>query len=253
MNPFSLEGKNIIVTGASSGLGRQTAITCSELGARIILIGRNEERLLETVSSLCHPEKHIYFPVDITDYSALEVVIKDAAAVMSKFHGLVNAAGISTTLPLKLLTTEKLDTYFHTNVHASINMTKLFSKLSYLPEEGASVIFISSVMGMVGEVGKTMYSLTKGALIAGAKSLALELAGKKIRVNTISPGVVVTPMSQKAAYSRDEESLNKVTALHPLGLGLPEDVANACAYLLSDASRWVTGTNLVVDGGYTAR
>ena len=106
---------------------------------------------------------------------------------------------------------------------------------------------------MVGEMGKTVYSLTKGALIAGAKSLALELAMRNIRVNTISPGVVITPMSQNAVYSQDEESFSRVKNLHPLGLGKPEDVANACIYLLSDASRWVTGTNLVVDGGYTAR
>ena len=98
-----------------------------------------------------------------------------------------------------------------------------------------------------------MYSLTKGALISAAKSMALEFASKKIRFNAISPGVVVTPMSQNAVYSQDEESLNKITALHPLGLGMPDDIANACVYLLSDASRWVTGSNLVVDGGYTAR
>ena len=111
----------------------------------------------------------------------------------------------------------------------------------------------TSVMGIVGEVAKSLYSMTKGALIAGSRSLAIELADRKIRVNCISPGVVVTPMTQKAVYSRDDESMKKVTELHPLGLGTPEDVANACIYLLSDASRWISGTNLIADGGYTAR
>ncbi len=108
-------------------------------------------------------------------------------------------------------------------------------------------------MGMVGESGKTLYSLTKGALISGVRSMALELAPKKIRVNTVSPGVVETPMSSKAVYSQNEESLNRIKDLHPLGLGNSVDVANACIYLLSDAAKWVTGTNLIVDGGYTAR
>ena len=108
-------------------------------------------------------------------------------------------------------------------------------------------------MGSVGEVGKTLYSMTKGALLSASRSLALELAPKKIRVNCISPGVVDTPMSQSAVYSQSEESLNRIRSLHPLGLGRVEDVAHACVFLLSDEARWITGTNLFVDGGYTAR
>ena len=108
-------------------------------------------------------------------------------------------------------------------------------------------------MGVVGENGKALYSMTKGALVATTRTLAIELAGKKIRVNSISPAVVETPMSKNAIYSRNEESLNKIKKLHPLGLGQPEDIANAAVFLLSDASRWITGTNLVVDGGYLAR
>jgi len=118
---------------------------------------------------------------------------------------------------------------------------------------GGSIIFISSVMGVVGENGKTMYSMTKGALISAVKSLSIELATRKIRINAISPGVVETPMSKNAIYSRNEESLDKIKSLHPLGLGQPEDVANACVFLLSDASKWITGTNMLVDGGYLAK
>ena len=128
----------------------------------------------------------------------------------------------------------------------------LLNKLHF-SEDGGSIVFISSVMGVVGENGKTLYSMTKGALISAVKSMSVELAPRKIRVNAISPGMVETPMSKNAIYSRNEESLDKLRKMHPLGFGKPEDVANASVFLLSDASRWITGTNLIVDGGYLAK
>jgi NAD(P)-dependent dehydrogenase (short-subunit alcohol dehydrogenase family) len=252
-NPFSLVGKNIVVTGASSGIGRQTAIICSQMGARVVLIARSVERLNETLLLMQSPENHLVYSIDLAEPSGIESAIKEAVEKLGKLHGLVNAAGISTTLPLKLISNDKLDEFFKTNVYSAVLMSRLFTKQAIVSNEGGSVIMFSSVMGIVGETGKTLYSLTKGALISAAKSMAMEFASKKIRFNAISPGVVVTPMSQNAVYSQDEESLNKITALHPLGLGMPDDIANACVYLLSDASRWVTGSNLVVDGGYTAR
>ncbi len=253
MDQFSLAGKNIVVTGASSGIGRKTAIACSEAGARVILLARNSERLNETLVSLKNPDYHLAFPVDLLDAEALELLVKQIVEKAGRLHGLVNAAGISTTMPLKMTSPAKLNDYFNSNVVTAVNLSRIITKSTYMTPDGGSVILFSSVMGMVGEVGKTIYSITKGALIAASRSMALELAPRKIRVNAISPGVVLTPMSQQAVYSQDKESLDKVTALHPLGLGLPEDIANACVYLLSDASRWVSGSNLVVDGGYTAR
>jgi NAD(P)-dependent dehydrogenase (short-subunit alcohol dehydrogenase family) len=252
-HPFNLTGKNIIITGASSGIGRQTAVTCSQMGARVVLIARNTDRLNETLALMQSPENHLVYSFDLADLAGIEAAIKQAVEKVGKLHGLVNAAGISTTLPLKLISNDKLDEFFKTNVYSAIQMSRLFTKQANVSNEGGSIVLFSSVMGIVGETGKTLYSLTKGALISAAKSMALEFASKKIRFNAVSPGVVVTPMSQKAVYSQDEESLNRITALHPLGLGMPEDVANACVYLLSDASRWVTGSNLVIDGGYTAR
>lgn len=252
-NPFDLIGKNIVVTGASSGIGQTTAIECSRMGARVVLLGRDQERLDSTLAQMHHPEQHYVFSIDITDYAQVEPVLKQARERLGNLHGLVNAAGISTTLPLKLISPEKLDAFFKTNVIAAINLAKIFTKLDVVSREGGSIIFISSVMGVVGEAGKTMYSLSKGALIAGTRSLALELASKKIRVNAISPGVVETPMSQNAIYSQDEESKQRILSLHPLGLGTTTDIAHACIYLLSNASRWITGTNLIIDGGYTSR
>jgi len=252
-NPFSLEGKTILVTGASSGIGRQCSISCSEMGAKIVLIGRNEDRLRETIQLMEKPETHLYSVIDLTEYDKIEALLKEVLEKSGKIHGIVHSAGISTTLPLNMVSPKKMEEFFQTNVYGAINLTRLITKKAIFAEEGGSIIFISSVMGIVGEVAKSLYSMTKGALISGSRSLALELAERKIRVNCISPGVVVTPMSQNAVYSQDEESFNKVIGLHPLGLGTPEDVANACLYLLSDASRWVTGTNIVLDGGYTAK
>jgi NAD(P)-dependent dehydrogenase (short-subunit alcohol dehydrogenase family) len=250
-NPFSLIGKNILITGASSGIGRQCAITCNSLGAYVILIGRSEEKLKETASQLVN-KNYILFATDITAYeptiTGLESLLEN-----TKIDGVIHAAGISTTLPLRNITPEKLQPYFETNVFAAINITKLLTKTKFANPNGMSIVFLASVMGVVGELGKTIYSLTKGALVAGTKSLALELAQKKIRVNCISPGVVETPMSATAVYAQNEEAYNKIKSYHPIGLGKPEDIANASVFLLSDGARWITGTNLIVDGGYLAR
>jgi NAD(P)-dependent dehydrogenase (short-subunit alcohol dehydrogenase family) len=252
-DPFSLAGKNIIVTGASSGIGRQCAITCSYMGATVTIFGRDQTRLMETLSIMEDPERHSVVAVDLIEYEKVEDEVRKVVSKKGKIEGLINCAGISTTLPLNAVSPQKMERFFQTNVIGAINLTRLIIKSSHFSEAGGSIIFISSVMGVVGENGKTLYSMTKGALIAAVKSMAIELAARKIRINCISPGVVETPMSKNAVYSRNEESLNKIKSLHPLSLGQPEDVANACIYLLSDASRWVTGTNLIVDGGYLAK
>jgi NAD(P)-dependent dehydrogenase (short-subunit alcohol dehydrogenase family) len=223
------------------------------MGANVFLFGRNSERLNETLNCMDNIPNHLVFAVDLLEYARVGELINEIVLQKGMIHGLINCAGISTTLPLRMITPEKMDEFFHNNVFSSINITKLVAKPSTFSQEGGSIIFISSVMGVLGESGKTLYGLTKGALIAAAKSLAIELANKKIRVNCISPGVVETPLSKKAVYSRDEESLNKIKSYHPLGLGQTDDVANACIYLLSDAAKWITGINLFVDGGYSAR
>lgn len=250
-NPFSLLGKNILITGASSGIGRQCAITANALGAFVILIGRSTERLKET-SNLLNNGTFLTLVTDITAYDktvdGLEKLLDNL-----KVDGVIHAAGITTTLPLRNITPKKLQPFFETNVFAAINITKLLTKKKFANPDGMSIVFLASVMGVVGELGKTTYSLTKGALVAGTKSLALELANKKIRVNCVSPGVVETPMSSNAVYAQSPEAYNKIKSKHPLGLGKPEDIANACAFLVSNGARWITGTNIIVDGGYTAK
>jgi len=250
---FSLSGKTILVTGASSGIGRQIAVACSVMDARVILLGRNWERLGETLAAMQNPDFHLRYSVDLAEYEKIESIVKDATGMTGKIHGLVHCAGISSTLPLRVINMEKVADLFRINVFSAINLTKIVCKQAYIVDDGASIVFVSSVMGIVGEAGKSLYGMTKGALIAAAKSLAVELAPRKIRVNCVSPGVVVTPMSQSSFYSQSEETLNKIRSLHPLGIGRVEDVANPCVFMLSDAARWITGTNFIVDGGYTAR
>lgn len=250
-NPFSLGGKTIIVTGASSGIGRQCAISCSEMGARVALIGRNVERLEETKSQL-DGAGHMAISYDLTDMEHHKDLVSDIVAKMGAIDGLVNCAGISTTMPFKLMTPEKLEEFFKTNVYATIELTRQVLNIKNVNKQGASVIFFASVMGCVGENAKSLYSLTKGALISGCRSLAIEYAPKKIRINVVSPGVVETAINRNQPYLADPERRKHTESLHPLGIGKTEDIANACVYLLSDASRWVTAQNLVVDGGYTA-
>ena len=251
-SPFSLAGKVIIVTGASSGIGRQCAISCSRMGAVIALMGRDYERLMETLNSMENKDNHFVCAGDLTDYDNVAEKVRDIVNEKGKINGLVNCAGISTTLPLNAISPQKMNNFFQTNVIGAINLTKQVIKPPNFSDSGGSIIFMSSVMGVVGEKGKILYSMTKGALIAAVRSMSLEFATRKIRINCISPGVVETTMSKNAVYSQNKDSLERIRALHPLGLGTPEDVANACVFLLSDAAIWITGTNLIVDGGYLA-
>ena len=249
---FSLSDKTILITGASSGIGRECSIFASKLGANLVLIGRNEERLKNTLDSL-EEGKHIYFSCDVTDYESLEGTIKQAVKEVGKICGFVHSAGIELTLPLRNMNHKKYEKLFAVNVISAFEIARLISKKKYLSPQGASFIFISSIKGLVGEIGNIGYCSSKSALLAGCKAMALELASKKIRVNSILPGVVETEMVKNLFDNISEEEQKVIIAKHPLGLGEPRDVANACAFLLSDASRWITGTNFVIDGGYSAQ
>lgn len=253
-NPFSLKDKVIIVTGASSGIGAQCAIDCSKMGAKVVLVARNEERLNETLSKCEEPSKHLVFPFDLSSSEGLKEAIKDVVGKMGKINGVVNCAGMSSVTPIKMITDDLLNQFFQTNVYSAINLSKEVARMgNYDKEGGCSIIFFASIMGCVGEKCKTLYSATKGALISASRSMACELAKNKIRVNVVSPGAIVTPINAHQAYMVDPVLRNELEDKHLLGLGECEDISNACIYLLSDAARWVTGHNLIVDGGYTAK
>lgn len=253
MNPiFNLNSKNIIITGASSGIGRQCAITFSQLGANIILIARNEERLKDTYNKL-DKGNHLIISQDITEYDKLEQIIKYSVEKVGRISGFVHSAGIEMTLPLRNMQPSYYEKMFSVNVISGFELAKIISKKKYLNKDGASFVFISSILGILGKPGIIGYCSSKGALISGVRAMALELAKKNIRANCILPGVVETEMSNKMLENLPEESKKSILGMHPLGLGKPEDIANTCAFLLSDASRWIIGTNLIVDGGYSAR
>lgn len=252
-NPFSLSGKHIVISGASSGIGRQCAISCAKAGAVVSLLGRSSDRLKATRETLDNPEKHRWYSIDLTNQDDVAGLVKDIVKETGKIHGLLNVAGISDTRALRSIDESKLDLFFRTNVYSSIYLTKEVCRKTHFSEKGGSIVFFSSVMALLGEPGKTVYGMTKGALLAGAKSLACELSPRQIRVNTISPGVIVTPINENLPHIKDPEKRKELEEKHLLGLGATEDVANACIFLLADASKWVTGSNLSVDGGYTAK
>jgi NAD(P)-dependent dehydrogenase (short-subunit alcohol dehydrogenase family) len=249
---FSLENRVIIITGASSGIGKQCAISCSQMGAKVVLIARNEERLQETISQLDGKE-HIYSSLDITRFDEIENTVKEAVNKVGKIDGFIHSAGIEKTLPLRIMKPEYYQEMFNINVVAGFEIAKILSKKKY--RKGcASFVFISSIMSVVANSGLIGYCATKGAINSGVREMAVELARKKIRVNSVSPAHLSdTEMSSNKNQNIGKDALKKLEKMHPLGLGSKEDVANACIYLLSDASRWVTGTNLIVDGGYSAK
>ncbi|MCK5848522.1 MAG: SDR family oxidoreductase, partial [Caldisericia bacterium] len=230
-NPFSLNGKNIIITGASSGIGKQCAITCSEQGANIALIARNEERLENTYDQL-QPGNHISFAQDITEFDMLESLIKEIVEKIGKISGFVHCAGVELTLPLRNMKPELYKKIFDVNVVSGFELAKYITKRKNIADK-ASLVFISSVMGVISQPGLIGYSASKGALISGVKTLALELSKKQTRTNCISPGYVNTPLLN----SLSEERKNILESMHPLGLGEPTDIANAVVFLLSDGSK----------------
>jgi len=253
VNPiFNLNNKNIIVTGASSGIGRQCAITFSQLGANVILIARNKERLKDTFNKL-KEGNHLIISQNVTEYDKLEEVVDTAVNKIGKISGFVHSAGIEMTLPLRSMQPSYYEEMFAINVISGFELARIISKKKYIDENGGSFVFISSIMGIIGNAALVGYSASKGALISAIKSMAIELARKNIKVNSISPGYIKTEMTKKMFNYISEESKKQIIDMHPLGLGQSEDIANACAFLLSDASRWITGINLIVDGGYSAR
>lgn len=251
-NPFTLENKNILITGASSGIGRQCAIDCSKMGAKVVLVGRNEERLNETLS-LMEGEGHLKVIYDLTVSEGLKQMVTEVVSKIGLLNGALHCSGISDTLPLKLMDHNTIEKFFKNNVYSAVELTREICFFKNVSKDSASIVFVGSIMGCVGESGKSLYGMTKAALISVARSLACEYAMKNIRFNTISPGAIITPINENLPHMKDPEKRAALEEKHLLGLGLCTDISNASIYLLSDASRWMTGQNLIVDGGYTAR
>ncbi|MBF0547069.1 MAG: SDR family oxidoreductase [Candidatus Riflebacteria bacterium] len=251
LNPFDLKGKRILVTGASSGIGASTAVLLARLGADVFLVGRSKERLEITAKSLV-PGNHRIGILDLSKVVDIQSFYEQAVGDAGPFWGIAHCAGIQNLKPLRAITSDFLVDMFQTNVYSAFFLAKMFAKKG-TSEPGGSFVVTSSVMGMAGEKCQGVYSATKAAIVGMVRSLALEFAPENLRINCVAPGVVDTPMGKKLMQSLPQAARDQVVAAHPLGIGTPEDVAGSIGFLLSPASRWITGTVLVVDGGFLAR
>jgi NAD(P)-dependent dehydrogenase (short-subunit alcohol dehydrogenase family) len=248
---INLEGKRVLVTGASSGIGKAFSQKAASLGASLILFGRNNERLEETYKSL-RGTGHEYHTVDLTDYPQVEQIIRLSVANGGTINGFVHSAGMEKTTPIKASTPQLFKEIFEINVFAGFEVARILSQKAIIDPAGASFIFISSVKGKLGDPGKVIYCSSKSALLSGVKAMALELAAKKIRCNCVLPGIVMTEMVKQFFDTIPPEAKQKIIDKHPLGLGSPEDVAYLMCFLISDQARWITGSEYIIDGGYSA-
>lgn len=245
-NPFSLEGKTIFVTGASSGIGKTTAIECSKMGAHLVITGRNEERLNQTLAEL-EGDSHIVLIGDLTSQEDIKRIV----AAMPELDGVVYNAGVGITVPLAYIKDEDLIRVFETNLFATMRLNKALLRKKKI-KKSASVVFTSSISALFNTPGISLYGATKAALLSYMRSCACELADKKIRVNAVLPGMIQTELINGGTLSEEDKARDM--ASYPLKrYGTPQDVAYAFIYLLSDASNWVTGTSLIIDGGKLMR
>lgn len=245
-NPFSLVGKTILVTGASSGIGRGIAQQCAAAGATCIVTARNEQRLMETQQSMSGTGHTIA----LADLSTEEGVCALVNQIDAKLDGVVCAAGVVETQVLKLTEETDMQHLFNTNAFSAIRLVRELVQQKKL-QKSASIVMISSISGVrCGYIGGSIYGATKGALEGFVKAAALELAPQRIRVNTITPGMVESHLLDNSAV--DAEQLEADKLHYPLKrYGQPEEIGYAAVYLLSDATQWMTGTSLLIDGGYT--
>jgi NAD(P)-dependent dehydrogenase (short-subunit alcohol dehydrogenase family) len=251
MNPFSLEDKAIVVFGASSGIGQATAQFLSSMGARLILTGRSKDKLIDTLQKMENKKVHLIKTLDLQKQDQvkgwLKEVVQDSGI---KLDGMVYSAGVHYLTPLRSINHDHMLQMINVNINSVIQLIGSFSNRN-ISNDGSSVVLLSSVSAIAGEKGAIGYSAAKGAINSIVKSAAVELAQRQIRVNSILPGIVETDMSKQIESSLGEESFSQVKYKHLLGIGKPEDIAYCIGYLLTPASRWVTGTNIIIDGGYT--
>ena len=242
-DPFSLDGKRILVTGASSGLGRAIAVACSQRGATIVATGRDEIRLQETIAAL-DGRGHVGVHAELISAADREQLALAAGIV----DGVVHSAGISRLSPIRMATERHVLEIWRINYEAPVLLTQRLLAKSQIANDG-SIVFLSSIAAYIGVPAVGVYSGTKAALIATMRCLAMEVAKRRIRVNALAPALVNTPLL--VATGSVVGSLETQRAAYPLGFGEPSDVANAAIFFLSSASRWITGTTLVMDGGLT--
>jgi len=244
-NPFSLEGKTYLITGASSGIGMAVAIECSRMGANVILTGRSQQRLQTTLNQL-EDGNNLMIVSDLTKKDGIEILLSNIPIL----DGIVHCAGLTKYIPFQFATKEQIDCILNINFYAPAEVSRKILKEKKIKKNG-SIVFISSISGIFcSSVASSIYSASKGAINGLAKGMALDLAQKGIRVNCVNPGIIETSIFDSGSVTR--EQLEEEKKRYPLKrFGQPKEVAHAVIYLLSDTSSWVTGTNLLIDGGFT--
>lgn len=251
-NPMSLDKKRILVTGASadSAIGFAICALLADLGASLVLVGRREALLEETRQRLPRCEEHQAAAMDLAELDRIPERLK-AISRSGPLNGLVHSASFQGYSPLGRINEEQFNRYFSVNAGAPLMLVKGLRQKG-VSTDGASVVFIGSVAGLTGQRGRSLYAASKAALVSLTQSLALEVAERGLRVNCVAPAVVQGPRAEQQLQLLAAPQREALLSSHPLGLGDPKDVANATAFLLSDASRWITGVTLPVDGGYMA-
>lgn len=248
-NPTDMSGKTILITGASSGLGRDAAILLSQLGARIVMNGRDERRLADT-HGLLHGDGHVSSPYDMNDVDGILPWLQNVSAAHGPLDGFAHFAGIQIDAPLRLVNPAIMERLYRVNTISAVMLLRGFQSPGVHAGCG-SVVFVSSTAARTACVSNGPYGGTKAALEALARTFSIELLGKRIRVNCVVPALVETEMAEQAKSRIGQEAFDRVVQAHPLGLGRPRDISNAVAFLLSNASSWITGSTLIVDGGFT--
>lgn len=247
MSHFSLEGKKILITGASSGIGAATAIECAKQGAKVVVTGRNAERLSYVYGKL-EGEGHLAIACDMCNPDDVQLLSDQLPAL----DGMAFCAGITKTIPIKRIKKDDISDIFATNLISPIEIVNQLVKQKKV-NKGGSIVFMSSISSSYADMGNSVYAATKGGLISFSRVLALELAPKGVRANCIRPGFVAGTGMTEGLSRLSEEQIQMERQKYPLGFGETSDIANGIIYLLSDASKWVTGTTLTIDGGITLK
>lgn len=244
----SLQGKNILITGGTSGIGKACVQLVLSLGGSAIVLGRNRESISELLNE--YNERLTFHSLDLSESNEIELFLKGFLRSYEVVHAFIHAAGLSPTRAINSSKKEGIDVLLQINVWSALEISKNLFR-SYKSNGLTSIVYISSVMSTLSQKGKGLYSISKASLDAMMRSQALEYARYNVRVNTVAPAVVRTPLIEKSTYSKSDLAFQNIQAQHPLGIGEPNDVASAIIFLVSDSSRWITGTSLRVDGGYS--